>query len=305
MKILITQAIDPAGRALLEQAGFTIDERRGAGPIPRAELLERVRGCAGLLSMLTDRIDAEVLDAGPLKVVANHAVGVDNVDLDAARARGVVVCNTPGVLTEATADFTFALLLALARRVVEGDRFLRAGRFLGWGPQMMLGPELQGAVLGVVGAGRIGRAVARRAEAFGMQVLLHSRRAGPSLEELLARADVLSLHVPLTPETHHLIDAAALAAMKPTALLINTARGPVVDEAALVEALQAGQLAGAALDVFEREPQVHPGLLELENVVLAPHLGSATRPVRRAMAETAARGLVAALGGGAPAHRVV
>ena len=305
MRVLVTQRLDAAARAALDAAGFDVDERREPGPMPRAALLDRVSGCDGLLAMLTDRVDGEVLDAGPLRAVANHAVGCDNVDLDAARARGVVVTNTPGVLTEATADFAMALLLALARRVVEGDRLVRAGGFSGWGPQMMLGLELQGAVLGVVGAGRIGAAVARRAEAFGMRCLLHRRSGGTPLELLLEASDVVSIHCPLTPQTRHLIGEAALRRMKPTALLVNTARGPVVDDAALVAALEAGWIAGAALDVYEREPAVHPGLVGREDVVLAPHLGSATPSVRRAMGLAAAEGLVSALRGEATPLRVV
>ncbi|MCB9529685.1 MAG: D-glycerate dehydrogenase [Myxococcales bacterium] len=304
-RVLVTQAIDDAGRAILEAAGFAVDVRAGEAPITREALLDRVRGCAGLISMPTDRIDAAVLDAGPLRVVAQHAVGLDNVDLDAARARGVVVTNTPDVLTAATADLAMALLLAAARRVVEGDRLLRAGGFHGWRPLLLRGLDLDGARLGVVGLGRIGQAVAARARAFGMTVVHHGRRDGLPLAALLESCDVVSLHCPLTPATRHLIDAAALARMKPGAILVNTARGPVVDEAALVAALRSGHLGGAALDVFEGEPAVHPGLLALDNVVLAPHIGSATVGARRRMAVKAAENLVAALTGAAPPDRVV
>lgn len=304
-RVLVTQAIDDAGRAILDAAGFDVDVRAGEAPITRAALLDRVRGCAGLISMPTDRIDGAVLAAGPLRVVAQHAVGLDNVDLDAARARGVVVTNTPDVLTAATADLAMALLLAAARRVVEGDRLLRAGGFHGWRPLLLRGLDLDGARLGIVGLGRIGQAVAARARAFGMTVVHHGRSDGLPLAALLESCDVVSLHCPLTPETRHLIDAAALARMKPGAILVNTARGPVVDEAALVAALASGHLGGAALDVFEGEPAVHPGLLALDNVVLAPHIGSATVGARRRMAVKAAENLVAALTGAAPPDRVV
>lgn len=304
-RVLVTQAIDDAGHAILDAAGFDVDVREGEAPITRAALLDRVRGCAGLISMPTDRIDGAVLDAGPLRVVAQHAVGLDNVDLDAARARGVMVTNTPDVLTAATADLAMALLLAAARRVVEGDRLLRAGGFHGWRPLLLRGLDLDGARLGIVGLGRIGQAVAARAKAFGMTVVHHGRRDGLPLAALLESCDVVSLHCPLTADTRHLIDAAALARMKPGAILVNTARGPVVDEAALVAALHSGHLGGAALDVFEGEPAVHPGLLALDNVVLAPHIGSATVGARRRMAVKAAENLVAALTGAAPPDRVV
>ncbi|MCB9680508.1 MAG: D-glycerate dehydrogenase [Alphaproteobacteria bacterium] len=308
MRVLVTQPIDPAGRALLDAAGLDVTVHPGPAPMTPAALREAVRGCAGLISMPTDRIDGDVLDAGPVRVVAQHAVGLDNVDLDAARARGVVVTNTPGVLTDATADLAMALLLAASRHVVAGDRLVRRGGFQGWRPMMLRGLDLAGARLGIVGFGRIGRAVARRAAAFGMEVV-HSGRPGADdglpFDTLLATSDVVSLHCPLTPATHHLVDAAALARMKPTAVLVNTARGPVVDEAALAAALRAGRLAAAALDVFEAEPVVHPDLLDLDNVVLAPHLGSATWQTRRAMATKAATNLLAFVGGQAPPDRVV
>ncbi len=296
-RVLITQEIDPAGVAMLREAGVAVEERRGLAPIERSELLERVAGCDGLLPMLTDRIDAVVLDAAPLKVVSNHAVGVDNIDRKAAAERGIVVTNTPGVLTEATAELTLALLLATARRIVEADQFLRAGRYRGWRPTLLRGADLDGAVLGIVGMGRIGRAVARRAEAFGMTIIHRSHNRGVPLDELLAAADFLSLHCPLTEQTHHLIGERQLRAMKSSAILINTARGPVVDEAALCRALDERWIAAAGLDVFEQEPAVHPKLLELENVVLLPHIASATTRCRRRMAELAAGNLVAVLAG--------
>jgi glyoxylate reductase len=304
MRVLVTQPIDPAGLQVLLAAGLETDVFRGKAPMPRDQLLARVEGAVGLLPMLTDRVDGEVLDRGPLRVVANHAVGVDNIDLVAAKGRGVVVTNTPGVLTDATADLTWALLLACARHVVPGDRMMREDRFTGWTPLLFRGPELRGATLGIVGMGRIGRAVADRAEGFGMEVIGSTSGGGLSFAELLERSDVLSLHCPLTPETRGLVDGAALAAMKPTALLLNTARGPIVDEDALAEALRSGRIAGAGLDVHADEPRAHPGLRALENVVLLPHLGSATVEARRKMAVMAAEGLVAALHGERPAHPV-
>lgn len=308
-RVLITQAIDPAGRALLDGARFDgaaldIDAHDGDAPLPRAELRARLAGCAGLIPMPTDRIDAEVLATPGLRVVAHHAVGHDNIDLAAARAHGVIVTNTPGVLTAATADLTMALMLAAARHICRADRMMRAGGFKGWRPLLLRGLDLDGARLGIIGNGRIGAAVAHRARAFGMQVDHHSRTSGVPLDELLAQSDVVSLHCPLTDNTHHLIDAAALARMKPGAILVNTARGPVVDEAALVDALTSGHLGGAALDVFEDEPRAHPGLLTLDTVVLAPHIGSATVGARRKMAVKAARNLIAALRGEEPPDRV-
>ena len=259
------------------------------------ELVNEVAGAAGIIAMLTVRVDDAFLDtAGPqLRVVANYAVGVDNVDLEAARRHGVVVTNTPGVLTAATAELAIALLLALVRRVGEGDRFVRAREPWRFSLEFMLGTGLAGKTMLVIGPGRIGRETARLAEAFGMRVVF----AGCSdpLATLLAEADVVSIHCPSTPETRHLIDAAALAAMKPTAVLVNTARGPIVDEAALVVALRAGTIAGAALDVYEHEPEVHEGLLDLDNVVLTPHLGSATREARVAMGMLCVEGLRAVL----------
>ena len=259
------------------------------------DLVETPAGADGIVAMLTVRIDDAFLDAaGPqLRVVANYAVGVDNIDLEAARRLGVVVTNTPDVLTAATAELAIALLLALVRRVGEGDRFVRQREPWKFSLEFMLGSGLEGRTMLVVGPGRIGRETARIAEAFGMRVVFAGRR--DPLAPLLAEADVVSIHCPSTPETRHLIDAAALAAMKPTAVLVNTARGPIVDETALVAALRDGTIAGAALDVYEREPEVHEGLLGLDNVVLTPHLGSATREVRVAMGMLCVEGLRAVL----------
>lgn len=261
-------------------------------PPTRAELLARAAGMDGLVTMLTDRVDDELLDAAgsQLRAVANYAVGFDNVDVEACTGHGVVASNTPDVLTGATAELTMTLILALVRRVAEGDRFVRAGTPWIWAPTMMLGTGLSGKTLGIVGLGRIGLEVARLGTAFGMRAV-YTDEAGPrdvpyaftSFERVLVEADVISLHTPLTPATRHLVGAAELETMKATAYLVNSSRGPVIDEEALAEALATGQIAGAALDVFEREPAVTARLLELDNVVLVPHLGSATGEVRDAM----------------------
>ena len=293
-----------------------VDLFEGTGAIPRPELIRRVAGKDALVCLLTDRIDREVLEAGTnLRIVANIAVGYDNVDVRQAASRGIVVTNTPNVLTEATAELTWALILAAARRVTEGDRVVRAGKWRGWALDYMLGMELRGKQLGLVGLGRIGAAVASRAPAFGMTVAAFAppgrarkrRSAQPvpdvalmPLEDLLRTSDVVSLHVPLTPETKHLIDRKALTRMKRSAYLVNTSRGPVVDEGALAWALGQRLIAGAALDVYEREPEVHPGLLGLEHVVLAPHLGSATTETRTAMADLAVSNVLAVLDGKPP-----
>jgi len=269
------------------------------------ELIDVPEGADGIVAMLTTRVDGTFLDrAGPqLRVVANYAVGVNNVDLDAAAQRGVLVANTPDVLTRATAELAVGLMLALLRRIAEGDRFVRRRAPWEFSLEFMLGSGLDGKRLLVVGAGRIGRETARLAEAFGAEPRLAGR--GDDLDALLGDADVVSLHVPLTDETRHLIDAPALAAMRPTAVLVNTARGPIVDERALVAALEAGTIAGAALDVYEREPEVEEGLLALENVVLTPHLGSATRDTRVAMGMLCVEALRAVLlDGRRPANAV-
>lgn len=294
-RILITQPIDADGIARLEDAGFHLEVWPGPEPIPHEILLEKVKGCVGLLSMLTDRIDTSVLDAGSLKVIAQHAVGINNIDLDAVAERGIGLAHTPGVLTNATADLAFALILAAGRRIVESDQFVRSGSWQGWAPTLMRGLELDGSVLGIVGMGRIGAALADRARAFGMRVIHHNRSSGVPLDQLLEESDVVSLHCPLTPDTHHLIGEAAFQRMKSTAILINTARGPVVDEPALVHALETEQISGAGLDVFEAEPAVHPGLLQSNKVVLLPHIGSATWRTRKVMADMCARNLIAGL----------
>ena len=312
-RIVVTRRIPETALDLLRAAGevwLSPHDR----PLQPAELHAAVAGADSVVTLLHDRVDDPFLDAaGPgLKVVANVAVGFNNIDVAACASRGVVVTNTPGVLTEATADIAFALVLMVTRRLGEGERLVRSGGTWTWSMFFMLGAGLQGKTLGIVGLGQIGCATARRARAFGMEIAYAGRRrADPAVEaelgarllplaELLAEADVVSLHVPLNDRTHHLIDTAALRRMKPSAYLVNTTRGPVVDEAALVDALRSGTIAGAGLDVFEHEPDVHPGLLGLENVVLIPHLGSATIETRTAMAVLAARNAVAVLAGEPP-----
>lgn len=270
-------------------------------PPTRDELFRGAADAEGLVCLLSERVDGTLLDRCPaLRVVANVAVGHDNIDLDAVRARGIVATNTPDVLTEATAELTWALILAVARRVIEGDAYVRGGRFTHWSPTLLLGTELSGRTLGIFGRGRIGDAVARRAAAFGMDVVHTSRSSGVPFEYLLDRADVLSIHAPLNEETRHAFDDAAFARMRRGAILVNTARGPIVDEAALVRALEAGRLGGAGLDVYEDEPRVHPDLLARDDVVLLPHVGSATTRARRAMARLALENVAAVLAGRPP-----
>jgi glyoxylate reductase len=293
--------------AKLRAAG-SADVFTDASLMPADELRRRIARTDALVCVSTDRIDAPAIDAASnLKVIATVAVGYDNIDVTHARARGIVVTNTPDVLTDSVADFTWALILAITRRLSEGERVVRRGDWKGWALDFMLGSELRGRQLGLVGAGRIGAAVAARASAFGMRVAYASRRAvelpgaeSMSIDRLLVTSDIVSLHVPLTPETKHLIDKRALARMKRSAYLINTSRGAVVDEAALAWALQQHLLAGAALDVYENEPAVDPGLLQLDNVLLVPHLASATTETRTAMADLAAENVVAVLAGRPP-----
>jgi glyoxylate reductase len=297
--VLLTRRSPSAAFARLE-AACDVDLHDGPAPLAPDELKRRIAGKQGLICLLTDRIDGAVVDAGlpALKIVANIAVGYDNIDVPAVRSRGVVVTNTPDVLTEATAELTWALILTLARRVAEGDRLIRRGGWTGWALDFMLGMELRGKQLGIIGRGRIGRAVAAKAPAFGMHAVF--AKHDMSIDELLVSSDVISIHTPATAETRNLFDRRTLARMKRSALLVNTARGSVVDEDALVWALTERLIAGAALDVFQKEPAVHPGLLPLENVVLSPHLGSATRETRTAMADLAVRNVLEVLGGRSP-----
>ena len=309
-KVLVTREIPSAGLLALEPFDVRVLHER---PPERGELIDAVRGVSGILSTATEKVDGEVMDAASeaLRVIANMAVGYDNVDVEAAAERGVVVTNTPGVLDETTADVAFMLLLAAARRLGEGERLLRAGRWKWWGPKQLMGRDIWGKRLGILGLGRIGQAVARRAKGFGMDVLYYNRSRKEEaeqelgarymdLDELLETADFVSVHTPLTDETHHLIGPKELGRMKPTAILVNTSRGPVVDEGALAEALAGGRIFAAGLDVYEEEPVVHPKLLELENVVLAPHIGSASIETRDKMAALAAENIVAVLSGQEP-----
>jgi glyoxylate reductase len=340
--IFITRRLPPSA---MNRLGEVCDYRVGTenGELSRADLLTGVRDADGLICLLTDRIDREVIEAGSkLRVIANVAVGYNNIDAGAAQQRGIQVTNTPGVLTDATADLTWALILAVTRRIVEADAFLRAGRFTGWDFDMLLGAGLSGKVIGIVGYGRIGRAVARRATGFGMSIVYCNRddiafRDDPqhnvmmerqlvartttgalnqsarldglaarhvSFNQLIGMADIITLHVPLAATTQHLIDRNAFARMKPTAFLINTSRGPILDEAALIEALAAGKIAGAALDVYEREPEVSEALLEMNNIVLLPHIGSATRETRTAMAMVAVENVIDLFSGNVPRNLV-
>jgi glyoxylate reductase len=268
-------------------------------PPPRAELLERAPELDGLLPLLTDRVDAELMDAAPrLRAISNYAVGVDNVDVEAATKRGIPVGNTPGVLTDSTADLAVALMLGIGRRLAQGDAYVRRGEWQTWETQLLLGHDLHEATVGIVGFGRIGQAVARRVSGFDCEVLHTSRSGGLALEELLERSDFVSVHTPLTPDTRGLIDAQALGRMKPTAYLVNTARGPVVDSAALVAALRDGEIAGAALDVTDPEPlPAGDPLLDAPNLLVLPHLGSATHATRERMADMAVENLLAGLRG--------
>ena len=283
--------------------------------ISHGRLVEHLVDKQGLLCLLTDRIDAEVLANAPLlKVISVCAVGYNSVDVKEATRRGILVTNTPGVLSETTADLAWALLLAAARRIPEGDRMVRSGRFVGWSPSLLLGHDIHGKTLGIVGMGDIGTAVARRAAGFGMRILYHNRNPSPlaaevgaemvTLDHLLCNSDFVSLHVPLSQSTRHLIGKRELDMMKPTAILINVSRGEVIDEAALVEALKKGRIASAGLDVFENEPKIAEGLAELENVVLTPHIGSASVETRERMAQMAVRNLIDALDGRRPQHLV-
>jgi glyoxylate reductase len=316
--VYVTRPIPGPGLPLLHASEFQVRDNTEDRRLSPEELLANARGAIGVLTQLSDRIDGAVMDAiGPqLKVISNYAVGYNNVDVDAATQRKIVVCNTPGVLTEATADIAWTLLLGVARRVHEGEKLARGGDWIniGFSPTLLLGGDIVGKTLAIIGAGRIGFATARRATGWNMKIVYTARRQHEefdrigaqrvSLDDALKQADYVSLHVPLTPETTHLINAQKLKLMKKTAYLINTARGPVVDEAALVSALKAGTIRGAGLDVYEDEPRLAAGLAELPNTLLLPHLGSATVETRSAMSEMAARHLLAVLRGQSPAHAV-
>jgi glyoxylate reductase len=310
-RVLVMHPILDPGPAILAEAAEVITYPPNR-PLDEASIRQAAEGCIGIVSQLMDPIRETVLSIPGLKIVSNVAVGFDNIDIAAATAHKVMVTNTPGVLDDATADFAFALLMATARRIVEADNFTRQGRFTGWAIDMMLGADVFNATLGLIGVGRIGRGVAHRARGFNMRVLYYDPHPLPQESEqqlgasradlgrVLAESDFVSVHVPLTPETHHMLSTAQFAQMKRSAILINTSRGPVVDEAALVEALNAKKIAGAGLDVYEREPAVHPGLLAMPNVVLAPHIASATVRTRSEMSAMAARNMATAVRGGRP-----
>ena len=315
-RLYLTRILPQAGLDLLAEE-YDIEVNPHDRVATREELLAGIRGKDALLSLLTDIVDAEVMDAEPrLKVISNYAVGFNNIDVAAATERGIMVTNTPGVLTETTADLAFALHMACARRVVEADEFMRAGKYEGWGPMLFLGRDIHGKTLGLVGFGRIGQAMARRGLGFNMKILYNdAQRASQEVEkaysaeyrelpDLLRESDFVSLHVPLMESTHHLISDAQFELMKTTAILINTSRGPVVDEKALVRALEAGLVSGAGLDVFEREPQFEPGLEKLANVVMVPHIASASVETRTKMATMAAENARAAIRGGMPPNIV-
>lgn len=316
-KVFVTRKILEEGLNMLRER-YDVEVSDYDGIIPREMLLKKVKGVDALVSLLTDNIDAEVMDAaGPnLKIIANYAVGYNNIDVEEATKRGIMVTNTPGVLTETTADFAWTLLMAIARRIVEADKFVREGKFRGWEPMLLLGTDVFGATLGIVGFGRIGQAMARRALGFNMRVLYYDNsRIDEQIEKelkatfvdlptLLKESDFVTLHVPLTKQTHHLIGEKELKMMKKDAYLINTARGPAVDEKALVKALKEGWIKGAALDVFENEPEIEPELLKLDNVVLAPHIASASYATRSKMSVMVAENIIKALNGEVPPNLV-
>jgi glyoxylate reductase len=316
-RVYVTRALP--GNALERLAAFDVSVHKEDRAPAREEILAGLAGGVdGLLCLLTDAVDAGLMDAAGsrLKVISNYAVGFNNIDVAEATRRGIIVTNTPGALSEATADLAWALLFAAARRVAEGDRFTRAGRFTGWGPSLLLGADIRRKTLGLIGLGRIGQAMVKPALGFEMRVVYHDIVRGEEaveaelgvsylpLPDLLDQADFISLHVPLLPETRHLIDASALRAMKPTAVLVNTSRGPIIDEAALVRALNEGWIAGAGLDVYEAEPALAHGLVECERAVLAPHIASATWETRTKMAEMAVEAVLDVLAGRNPRHRV-
>ena len=316
-KVFITREIPEIGINLLKEKGYEVE----IGPeekISREELIEKVKGVDAILSVLTEKIDEEVMESAgeQLKIVANYAVGYNNIDVEEAKKKNIMVTNTPGVLTEAVAEHAIAFLFAIAERIVEADSFMRAGKYKAWGPKMLLGADIQGKTLGIIGLGRIGSAVAQRMQdGFDVKIIYYDLKRNEELEEkfgmeyrelddLLKESDFVSIHTALTDETRHLINAEKLALMKPSAYLINTARGPIVDEMALIESLKGKKIAGAALDVFEKEPELMPGLTDLNNVVLTPHIASATEGTRNKMSEMAAKNIIAVLDGETPPNLV-
>ena len=318
-KVYVTRLLPGPALDML-RASCDVEVNPHDDAISHDELIEKVKGRDGVVTLLTDKVDAEVIKAGaqgvpPLRVIANYAVGYDNVDVACATEHSIFVSNTPGVLTNTTADIAWALMLSIARRIPEAERFARAGKFKGWSPTLFLGGDIYGKTLGIVGVGRIGAAVAMRTPGFKMRVLYNDVRHNYEIEKavgaekvdmdtLLKESDFISVHVPLMPETRHLIGKRSLSMMKPTAYLINTSRGPVIDEAALAEALKNKVIAGAALDVFEEEPKIHPGLLELDNVIVVPHIASGSVETRSKMAIMAAENVLAVLSGKTPPNAV-
>jgi len=315
-KVFVTRIIPDEGlKLILENCDAEVWQEET--PPPKEIIIEKIKDCEGILTLLTDKIDAEIMDRAPkLRIISNYAVGYDNIDVKSATQRGIMVTNTPGVLTETTADLAFALILATARRIVEADKFTRSGKWKSWGPMLFLGRDVYGATLGIIGLGRIGQAVARRAKGFNMKVIYYSRKRKEDVERelgveyrelhsLLSEADIVSIHTPLTEETYHLIGEKELSLMKPTAILINTARGAVVDQKALYKALKERRIFGAGLDVYEKEPiDADDPLMELDNVVLLPHIGSASVETRGRMARMAAENLLAGLRGEKPPNLV-
>ena len=314
MKVFVTRRIPQEAIDIL-QKHFEVDIFESDAPITKEEILKRAKDCDGLLCLLTDTIDSEIMEVTGIKAIANYAVGYENIEIDEATKRKIPVTNTPGVLTEATADLTFALILAISRRIVEADKYLRAGKWIGWGPLLLLGGDFVGKTLGIIGFGRIGKAVARRAKGFGMNIIYVDPISHPDIEveldahkvsftEILRESDYITLHTPLTPETHLMIGKKEIEQMKPTAYLVNTSRGKIINEKDLIAALQNKTIAGAGLDVFFDEPEVNPELLKLDNVVIVPHIGSASLETRTNMAILAANGLVEALSGEKPTNVV-
>lgn len=306
-KVFVTRKIPKIGLDILEKE-CEVKVNPHDRVLTKEELMDEVKEIDGLLCLLTDIIDEKIININPhLKIISNYAVGYNNIDIEAATRRGIMVTNTPGVLTETTADLAWALLMSIARRIVEADKFIREGKFKGWSPMLFLGSDIHHSTLGIIGLGRIGKAVAKRAKGFGMKILYTGiKRASKEIEDelgaefvslnkLLSSSDFITIHTPLLPETHHLISEKELKMMKRSAYLINTARGPLIDEKALVRALRERRIAGAALDVYENEPNLTPGLSELDNVVIVPHIGSASIPTREKMATMAATNLVAGL----------
>lgn len=316
MKVFVTYKIPEDGLKLLKEK-YELDVYEGGEFLTKEEMMNRVKDADAVITQLRDPVDKEFIDAGKkLKIIANYAVGFNNIDVEYAKSKRIYVTNTPGVLTEATADIAWALILAVARKIIPADKFVREGKFKGWKPKLFLGYEIYGKILGIIGMGRIGQAVARRATGFGMKILYHNRKRLPDkveklynatyvdLETLLKTSDFISVNVPLTDETYHLLDEKRLHLLKPNAILVNTARGPVVDEKALYKLLKEGKIAGAGFDVYENEPLLTPGLEKLDNVVLLPHIGSATFETRSKMSIMVAENVIDAFEGRKPKNLV-